>query len=53
VAIDDGELHGRAFGERIDRARHGLRGDVKGVTRHLLEVEHEDGGYRAQVLFDM
>jgi len=53
VAVEDGLVRGQAFGERIDRARHELRGDIKGVTRHLLEVRREDGGYRAQVLFDM
>lgn len=53
VVVEDGFVRGQAFGERIDRARHELRGDIKGVTRHLLEVRREDGGYRAQVLFDM
>ncbi len=53
VAMEDGAVTGTAFGEPIDRARHELRGAVKGVTRHLLEVGREDGGYRARVLFDM
>ena len=54
VTIEDGGLKGKAYGERIDRARHDLRGDIKGVTRHLLEVAPDNGGsYRARVLFDM
>jgi SHS2 domain-containing protein len=26
---------------------------VKAVTRHMLEIAPEDGGYRATVLFDI
>ncbi len=46
-------LRARAWGERIDRERHRLHFGVKAVTRHMLEVGPEDGGYRAQVLFDI
>ena len=49
----DTRLRARAFGERIDPARHRLHFGVKAVTRHMLEVTPEDGGYRAQVLFDI
>lgn len=51
--IGDRRLRARAFGERIDRERHRLHFGVKAVTRHMLEVAPEDGGYRAQVLFDI
>ncbi len=53
VTMQDNTLTGNAHGEPIDRARHDLRGDIKGVTRHLLEIASDDGGYRARVLFDM
>jgi SHS2 domain-containing protein len=46
-------LRARVFGERIDPERHRLHFGVKAVTRHMLEVTAEDGGYRAQVLFDI
>jgi SHS2 domain-containing protein len=46
-------LRARAWGERIDRDRHRLHFGVKAVTRHMLEVRREDGGFRAQVLFDI
>ena len=49
----DTRLRARAFGERIDPQRHRLHFGVKAVTRHMLEVAPEDGGYRAQVLFDI
>jgi SHS2 domain-containing protein len=51
--IGDRQLRARVWGERIDRERHGLHSGVKAVTRHMLEVSAEDGGYRAQVLFDI
>jgi SHS2 domain-containing protein len=53
VEIGDTSLRGSAHGERLDRERHEILGDVKGVTRHLTQVEREDGGYRVRVLFDM
>jgi SHS2 domain-containing protein len=46
-------LRATAFGERIDRERHELRFGVKAVTRHMLEIAPEDGGWRAKVLFDI
>ncbi len=51
--ISGRRLRARAWGERIDRERHRLHFGVKAVTRHMLEVGPEDGGYRAQVLFDI
>ncbi len=51
--LSDTRLRGRAFGERIDRGRHDLRCGVKAVTRHMLEIAPEDGGYRATVLLDI
>lgn len=46
-------MRATAFGERIDRERHDLRFGVKAVTRHMLEIAPEDGGWRAKVLFDI
>lgn len=46
-------LRARAFGEAIDRERHQLHFGVKAVTKHMLEVRQEDGGWRGQVLFDI
>ncbi len=51
--VSETRLRARAFGERIDPERHRLHFGVKAVTRHMLEVAEEDGGYRAQVLFDI
>jgi len=53
VELAGGRLSGRAHGERMDEERHEVSGQIKGVTRHLLEVASVDGGYRTRVLFDM
>ena len=51
--LTDTRLRARGFGERIDRERHQLHCGVKAVTRHMLEIAPEDGGYQATVLFDI
>ncbi len=51
--MNETSLSARAYGERIDRDRHTLACGVKAVTRHMLEISREDGGYRATVLFDI
>jgi SHS2 domain-containing protein len=53
VTIAGMKLHATAYGEALDRARHELKGDIKGVTRHMTAVERVDDGYRARVLVDM
>jgi SHS2 domain-containing protein len=52
--LSESRLRGRAWGEPFDAERHRSHNVmVKAVTKHLLEIEHEDGGYRVQVLFDI
>lgn len=51
--LSDTHLRARALGERIDRERHRLHFGVKAVTRHMLEIAPENGGYRATILFDI
>ncbi|HXG42365.1 MAG: archease [Dehalococcoidia bacterium] len=46
-------LRAVAWGERLDPQRHQLRVGIKGVTRHLLQVSHQDGWWQAQVVFDI
>lgn len=47
------ELRGWAYGESLDRSRHRTGVGVKAVTRHMMEIAPEDGGYRVRVLFDI
>jgi SHS2 domain-containing protein len=53
VEVRGTTLRARAYGEALDPGRHELGGMVKGVTRHMMEVVPEDGGFRARVLFDL
>jgi len=46
-------LRAQAFGEAIDRDRHRLHFGVKAITKHMLEVQEENGRWRAKVLFDI
>lgn len=49
----NGSLSAVVSGERFDPARHEPQPEVKAVTRHGLMVERVDGGWRAEVLFDV
>jgi SHS2 domain-containing protein len=53
VSIDDAGLHGRAWGEPLDRARHKLEHEVKAITYHGLVVEQTDDGWLAEVIVDI
>ena len=46
-------LEATLVGERIDRARHGLRSDVKAATAHGLRVSEQDGRWEAHATLDV
>ena len=51
--INDRKLSATVFGEKIDLDRHEIKTEIKSVTYHQLKVEKTDGGWRAQVIFDV
>jgi len=51
--LSDTRLHAAAYGEKADVHRHRLKTGVKAATYHMLNIEKKDGGYRAQILFDI
>lgn len=54
VHLEDGRLEGRAWGERVDVARHEPAVEVKAATLTGLEVRREaDGGWYAQCVVDV
>lgn len=54
VSIEDHRLHGRAWGEPVDRARHAPAVEPKGATLTALKVEaREDGAWVAQCIVDV
>lgn len=46
-------LKGRAWGEKTDPKKHDMRGEVKAVTYHRMEIRKEDEYWRVQVIFDV
>ena len=46
-------LRGTVRGERFDPARHVQGREVKAITRHVLEVARQGGGWQGQVIVDI
>ena len=40
-------------GERFDEGTHVIKTEVKAVTHHQIQVRQDQGGWRAQVIFDL
>jgi len=54
VTIENGHLRGRAWGEKVDRARHVPAVEPKGATFTALKVEQRpDGAWIAQCVIDV
>ena len=53
TAITDTGLRASAYGEKINLAKHELKTQVKAATYHMLKIEQNKDGYRAQVFFDL
>jgi len=50
--ISSTHIKGIARGERIDRARHELKKEIKAVTYHELKVEKVNDLWQGKVIFD-
>ncbi|MCX6820862.1 MAG: archease, partial [Candidatus Aenigmarchaeota archaeon] len=44
---------GTAWGEKTDPKKHEMRGEVKAVTYHKMEIGKDGEYYRVQVIFDV
>jgi len=51
--ISEGVVRGWGAGERIDRGRHRLYTEVKGVSYHALDVRQTAVGWSARVILDV
>ena len=51
--ITDTELKAKAFGEKINLTKHELKTQVKAATYHMLKIEQNEDGWKAQVIFDV
>jgi protein archease len=53
VRVGADGLHGVAWGEPLDPARHRLEHEVKAITYHGLKVEQTADGWLAEVIVDI
>jgi SHS2 domain-containing protein len=54
IEVDgDARLEGELAGEKLDRSRHVLAGEVKAATAHGLRVAPRDGAWVATVTLDV
>ena len=53
TAMDEGKVQGKAWGEKLDPARHPIEREVKAVTYHRLGLVRENGGIRTTIVFDL
>jgi SHS2 domain-containing protein len=53
ITITDTQLKATGYGEKINLAKHELKTQVKAATYHMLKIEQNKDGYRAQVIFDV
>jgi protein archease len=51
--LTDTELSATCHGECFDPMRHKIRRGVKAATYHMLKLDKDEEGYRAQVVFDI
>jgi SHS2 domain-containing protein len=51
--VTDQDVKATVWGESLDETRHQLRGLVKAVTYHGLEIKEVAQGWEAKVLFDV
>ena len=52
-SIQQDQLRAKAWGEKIDPARHEIKSGIKAVTYHKLYVRERGGGWEAQVIVDV
>lgn len=46
-------LHATVYGEPVQAAKQELRADIKGVTKHLYRLAHEEKGWTVRVVLDV
>ncbi len=53
VFLGDQRLEAEVGGEPIETQRHTIYTEIKAVTFHELELAHDDGGWKARIIFDV
>ncbi len=52
-SLTQNELQATCCGERFDPKKHRIKRGVKAATYHMLKLDKNDHGYKAQVIFDI
>lgn len=47
------QLKATCYGEKIDPSKHKIKAGIKAATYHMLEVDKDSSGYKAQIIFDI
>jgi SHS2 domain-containing protein len=53
LALSQRHLEAEVSGEIFDPARHTIFTEIKAVTFHDLQLERDDRGWKAQIIFDL
>jgi SHS2 domain-containing protein len=52
-SLTHNELKATCYGEDFDPMKHKIKVGIKAATYHMLKLDKSDGGYKAQVIFDI
>jgi SHS2 domain-containing protein len=52
-SLSPNQLRGTCYGESLDPLKHKIKMVVKAATYHMLKVDEDSNGYKAQVIFDI
>jgi SHS2 domain-containing protein len=51
--LGDNQLRATCYGEKFNPSTHRIKIGVKAATYHMLKVDEDSQGYKAQVIFDI
>ena len=51
--LSKNQLVAICYGEPVSRFRHNIKREVKAATYHMLKIDRQISGFRAQVIFDL
>jgi len=52
-SLTDNELEATCYGEDFDPTKHKIKIGVKAATYHMLRLDKDNNGYKAQIIFDV
>jgi SHS2 domain-containing protein len=52
-SLTHNQLKAICYGEAFDPMKHKIKTGVKAATYHMLKLDKNSGGYKAQVIFDI